>query len=66
VIEDGCLSKVTGGRAPYFSDLFLGEAAAHRFNEAGRMRRGQVSLKDKSLKNTSPGALELEKGSHPL
>jgi hypothetical protein len=39
---------MTGGRAPYFPGLSVGEAAAPSLPRG--MRRGQVSLADKPLK----------------
>jgi hypothetical protein len=45
---------VTGGRAPSFHDLSMGEAAAPSLSRG--MRRGQNSPVDKSSEKTSPGA----------
>jgi hypothetical protein len=50
---------VTGGRAPSFHDLSMGEAAAPSLSRG--MRRGQNSPVDKSSEKTSPGASERKK-----
>jgi hypothetical protein len=50
---------VTGGRAPSFHDLSMGETAAPSLSRG--MRRGQNSPVDKSSEKTSPGTPEREK-----
>ena len=47
-VRVGTFSVVTGGRAPSFHDLSVGEALAPATLGAGEQRRGQVSLADKS------------------
>jgi hypothetical protein len=56
--EQGGFSEVTGGRAPSFHDLSMGETAAI---PKGGMGRGQNSPVDKSSEKTSPGASERKK-----
>jgi len=61
--EDEVFSVVTGGRAPSFHDLSMGETAALSLSKG--MRRGQNSPVDKSSEKTSPEALERKKRFDP-
>jgi hypothetical protein len=40
LIEDGCLSKVTGGRAPYFGDLIFGGSRSSPLQRSGENAEG--------------------------